>query len=92
MNTNGEDIDKLKVQRELKEKWEEMAGGQDDGGAAEGTQAEVCGTIEDAVHRCREIQRDVGGAVQVLCTGSVHLVGGVMEVLEGQGVGEGGRT
>ncbi|MCJ1352270.1 MAG: Folylpolyglutamate synthetase [Icmadophila ericetorum] len=65
-----------------------MEGGEKGGSAA---QAEIFGTIEDAVNRCREIQRSGGGNVQVLCTGSVHLVGGVMEVLESQGVHEGGK-
>lgn len=71
MNTNKEDVDSLKVQRELAKTWDQID-----------PQAEVhvLGTIEDAVAKAREITR--GQNVEVLVTGSLHLVGGLIEVLE----------
>ncbi|OQO12630.1 hypothetical protein B0A48_02092 [Cryoendolithus antarcticus] len=74
INANKEDVDSLKVQRALAESW--------DGVDAE-AKVHVLGTIEEAVARAREL---VGsGKGEVLVTGSLHLVGGVLEVLESEG-------
>ena len=52
----------------------------------DGSEVLVLPTIEDAVSRCREIiQSAPGREGKVLVTGSVHLVGGVLEVLETEG-------
>ena len=80
MNTSSTVIDLLEVQRELAETWR---------GVDEETIVEVKGTIEEAVDWCRDIARDEAGEVMVLVTGSTHLVGGFLEVLE---TGEKGET
>ncbi|KAK6429542.1 hypothetical protein LTR95_014308 [Oleoguttula sp. CCFEE 5521] len=74
INANKEDVDSLKVQRALAECW--------DGVDAE-ARVHVLGTIEEAVARARELVGD--GRGKVLVTGSLHLVGGVLEVLESEG-------
>ena len=71
LNTSKEAVDELRVQKELAKAWGEINGGMD---------GEVIRTIEDGVKRCREI---IGvGEGMVFVTGSVHLVGGALEVLE----------
>ncbi|KAL9122643.1 MAG: hypothetical protein Q9187_000810 [Circinaria calcarea] len=94
INTNRSDVEVLEVQKELARVWGEInASGCDERHRGTG-QAIVLPTIEDAVRKCREIIGDAPGGEgeekgKVLVTGSVHLVGGVLEVLET--VGERGR-
>ncbi|KAK3177925.1 hypothetical protein OEA41_000057 [Lepraria neglecta] len=73
LNMSGTAIDALEVQKGLAETWR---------GIDEQTKVEVKGTIEEAVEWCRDIARDDEGKVMVLVTGSTHLVGGFLEVLE----------
>lgn len=63
------------MQRELAEAWSKIDP------AAE---VRVTGTIEEAVEGAREVLGGEGGLV--LVTGSLHLVGGAIEVLQGGGV------
>jgi folylpolyglutamate synthase len=72
VNANSDDVDELRVQKGLAETWKSI---DDD------TKVTVLRTIEEAV----EFARDINGAeheVMVLVTGSLHLVGGFLEVLE----------
>ena len=74
MNTSQTQVGELSVQRALKKMWESVDAR---------TEVKVVGTIEEAVGWVRGL---VGGEeveeVMVLVTGSVHLVGGFLEVLE----------
>ncbi|KAK3720135.1 hypothetical protein LTR37_003959 [Vermiconidia calcicola] len=74
MNTNQHDIASLKVQNELAATWEQV-----DAQA----NVSVVGTIEEAVGRAREAAES-GRQIEVLVTGSLHLVGGLIEVLESE--------
>ncbi|KAL9046566.1 MAG: hypothetical protein Q9214_000629 [Letrouitia sp. 1 TL-2023] len=80
LNTSQENVEALEVQKGLQNAWREL----DD-------QAEVKveGTIEGAVEWVREVARGTEGEVMALVTGSVHLVGGFLEVLETGGAGDG---
>ncbi|KAF2148705.1 putative tetrahydrofolylpolyglutamate synthase [Myriangium duriaei CBS 260.36] len=80
MNTNSQDVAQLSVQNALAETWQEINPEAD---------VKVVRTIEEAV----ELARGVAGKrfgwraemdVKVLVTGSLHLVGGLIEVLEGE--------
>ncbi|MCJ1379885.1 Folylpolyglutamate synthetase [Xylographa soralifera] len=85
INVSEEELEDLRVQKELAQGWENIDG--------KGSEVFVVRTIEDAVKKARQIARTrTGGDVQrggtiaegdikVLVTGSVHLVGGVLEVL-----------
>ena len=77
MNTSSTAVEKLDVQKGLAETWR---------GVDPETIVEVKGSIEEAVEWCRDVagveRGDVEGDVMVLVTGSVHLVGGFLEVLE----------
>ena len=77
INTNSADVEKLSVQQSLAETWKSLD---------EQTVVTIKGTIEEAVDWCRDIGRsameEAGAEVLVLVTGSLHLVGGVIEVLE----------
>lgn len=75
MNTSGPDVEKLTVQRGLAEMWAELD---------QGCAVEVASTIEDAVRKVRALEQELGedGEVLVLVTGSLHLVGGCLEVLD----------
>ena len=77
MNTSAAAVEKLVVQRELAETWR---------GVDPESVVEVKGSIEEAVGWCRDVagkgDGDVESEVLVLVTGSVHLVGGFLEVLE----------
>ena len=81
INTNQQDVDSLAVQKALAKTWSEI-----DNTA----QVHVLRTIEEAVETARGVARDYAkdaGAeaeVMVLVTGSLHLVGGALEVLETQ--------
>lgn len=81
MNTSSAAVGKLEVQRGLAETWRGVDGE---------TVVEVKGSVEEAVGWCRDVagmgsEEGEGGRkdeVMVLVTGSVHLVGGFLEVLE----------
>jgi folylpolyglutamate synthase len=78
INSNKEDVDSLKVQRELAAAWDGI-----DPEAA----VHVFPTVEEAVAKARELAAEA--KAEVLVTGSLHLVGGVIEVLEGEKEEEG---
>lgn len=71
-NTNAADIESLKVQRDLAEVWKNI-----DHNAA----VTVVKTIEEAVKLIRGAAHDAD-QVTALVTGSLHLVGGFLEVVE----------
>lgn len=80
VNTNASDVETLKVQTNLAETWRKID---------PATQVEVVRTIEEAVDIVRAFARHQQGAekeeekeVTALVTGSLHLVGGFLEVLE----------
>lgn len=79
MNTNQHDVDSLAVQKALAETWSSIDSSAD---------VQVLKTIEEAVTRARDIAgvwaREAGAEaeVMVLITGSLHLVGGALEMLE----------
>lgn len=77
INTNAAAVEKLSVQNTLAETWKRLDSK---------TEVVVKPTIEEAVHWCRDVarttQQDLGEEAMVLVTGSLHLVGGVIEVLE----------
>ncbi|KAF2132103.1 FolC bifunctional protein [Dothidotthia symphoricarpi CBS 119687] len=77
MNTNQQDVDTLAVQKALAATWSEI-----DSSA----EVQVLKTIEEAIGAARAIARDWAKdstvEVMVLVTGSLHLVGGALEVLE----------
>lgn len=73
INTNKDDVTSLRVQQELAKSWDNI-----DSQAT----VHVVSTIEDAVAKAREISSD--RKVEVLATGSLHLVGGLIEVLENE--------
>lgn len=74
INTNKSDVDTLKVQKELAGSWDSI-----DPDAS----VHVLSTIEEAISKARELAPE--DQVEVLVTGSLHLVGGVIEVLESEG-------
>jgi folylpolyglutamate synthase len=74
INTNKSDVDSLKVQKELAGSWDSI-----DPDAS----VHVLSTIEEAISKARELAPE--DQVEVLVTGSLHLVGGVIEVLESEG-------
>jgi folylpolyglutamate synthase len=82
MNTNQQDVDTLAVQKALANTWSDI-----DSTA----EVHVLRTIEEAVETARTVARDyaeragAGAEVMVLVTGSLHLVGGALEVLETAG-------
>ncbi|KAK2809176.1 hypothetical protein FQN50_004011 [Emmonsiellopsis sp. PD_5] len=78
INTNASDVETLSVQKTLASAWKELS---------PVTEVRAVGTIEEAVREVRGIAGEVGGEgeVQVLVTGSLHLVGGLLEVLETMG-------
>ncbi|KAL5436603.1 hypothetical protein PMIN06_010802 [Paraphaeosphaeria minitans] len=79
INTNQQDVDSLAVQKALAKTWSEI-----DSTA----EVMVLKTVEEAVTTARAIAGDLAreaGAeaeVMVLITGSLHLVGGALEMLE----------
>ncbi|KAK5729123.1 hypothetical protein LTR15_002264 [Elasticomyces elasticus] len=73
MNTSKDDVDSLKVQRELAQAYDQID---------PEAKVHVLGTIEEAVAQARVLAGDK--TVEVLVTGSLHLVGGVIEVLESE--------
>ncbi|KAE8862025.1 hypothetical protein PTNB73_07579 [Pyrenophora teres f. teres] len=81
INANQQDVDTLAVQKALAKTWSEI-----DSTA----QVHVLRTIEEAIGTARGVARDYAKdagpetEVMVLVTGSLHLVGGALEVLETQ--------
>lgn len=73
INTNKSDVDTLKVQKELAGSWDSI-----DPNAT----VHVLSTIEEAIAKARELAPN--DQIEVLVTGSLHLVGGVIEVLESE--------
>ena len=75
VNTNAEEVKELVVQQGLARAWEETD---------PGTDVKVVRTIEEAVKIVKDVAkgRKGEGDVTVLVTGSLHLVGGLLEVLE----------
>ncbi|KAF2090925.1 FolC bifunctional protein [Saccharata proteae CBS 121410] len=77
VNDNASDVESLSVQESLAKTWAEVD---------PKTEVRVLRTIEDAVKYARDIAgakaADDGEQVMVLVTGSLHLVGGALEVLE----------
>ena len=73
MNTSATAVDGLEVQKGLADTWR---------GIDRVTKVQVTGSIEAAVNWCRNIAKDEEETVMILVTGSVHLVGGFLEVLE----------
>lgn len=74
INTNKDDVGSLRVQRELAETWDTI-----DSDA----NVRVLSTVEEAVAAARAVAR-AGAEVEILVTGSLHLVGGCIEVLEAE--------
>ncbi|OQE30998.1 hypothetical protein PENFLA_c002G02730 [Penicillium flavigenum] len=80
MNTNADDLELLRVQKSLAQEWNAID---------PRTQTHVFGTIEEAVDFAREVagkerkilQKDEA-PVMTFVTGSLHLVGGFLDVLE----------
>jgi folylpolyglutamate synthase len=70
------EIEKLTAQRIFAEKWAALDPSAD---------IMVVGSIEEALNRARSLSETVGGEqkVQALITGSLHLVGGALGILEG---------
>jgi folylpolyglutamate synthase len=74
VGANSSDVDALTVQNELAQTWRK---------AEPDARVEVRRTIEEAVALVRADVVDEDVRKVVLVTGSLHLVGGVLEVLEG---------
>ena len=72
VGANAADVSQLTVQRELAAVWDELSGGL--------CACEVRPSIEEAIAWVRGVAGS--GEASVLVTGSLHLVGGVLEVLE----------
>lgn len=80
MNISASDVEALKVQKSLAETWQAID---------PCTEVKVYGTIEEAVNFARELaarERDLIGTeeapVMTFVTGSLHLVGGFLDVIE----------
>jgi folylpolyglutamate synthase len=81
MNNSAEEVRALKVQKDLAAIWAELDP------AAE---IKVSATIEDAINEVRVMAKQASvdkiNESIVFITGSLHLVGGVLEILESDGV------
>jgi folylpolyglutamate synthase len=75
INTSSSDVQELRVQNVLAATWTEIDAS---------THVQVVRTIEEAVVAVRAIAKSRSGGedVTALVTGSLHLVGGFLEVLE----------
>jgi folylpolyglutamate synthase len=69
MNTSAEDINSLRVQKELEAAWKDLS---------KDTETYTVPTIEDAV----ELIRSWEGEKEVFVTGSLHLIGGLYVILD----------
>jgi folylpolyglutamate synthase len=77
LNVDSKDIEALKVQRELAEVWAELD---------PSAKTQVASTIEEAVAIARAAAEEMEDEVLVLIIGSLHLVGGAIEVLEANSI------
>ena len=91
MNTSTADIEDLSVQKKLADAWKRFGSTDGKGGPEKeaGCEVFVEKTVEEAVRTVRAIAAAEGGTsgqneelVRVLVTGSMHLVGAALEVLE----------
>lgn len=80
MNTNADDLELLRVQKSLAAAWNEID---------PNAQTQVFGTIEEAVDFARDLAAQERKVVQsdeapvmTFVTGSIHLVGGFLDVIE----------
>ncbi|KAF9888756.1 Folylpolyglutamate synthetase [Aspergillus nanangensis] len=80
MNTNASDVERLAVQKSLAETWHSID---------PSAEVKVYSTIEEAVDYARDLANDernrIGNAeapVMTFVTGSLHLVGGFLDVIE----------
>jgi len=71
-----EAISKLTAQRSFAEKWASLD---------PSAKVSVAASIEEAIERVRHLTLDVkdGETMQVFITGSLHLVGGALTIIEG---------
>ncbi|KAF1343600.1 Mur ligase [Delphinella strobiligena] len=72
INTNAADVEALSVQNALAKTWTEVD---------PDAHVKVVRTVEEAIRIARGVAKDGKEQVEVLVTGSLHLVGGVVEVL-----------
>lgn len=87
INVDESIVKNLHVQRELAAAWEQVSG------VSDSTRVIITPTIEQAIKACRKISSEwqrqarespsMQGIPMVLATGSIHLIGGVIDVLEG---------
>jgi folylpolyglutamate synthase len=80
MNTNADDLELLRVQKSLAAAWNEID---------PNAETQVFGTIEEAVNFARDVAAQERKVVQkdeapvmTFVTGSIHLVGGFLDVIE----------
>ena len=73
MNVDAGAVESLEVQKALAQTWNEVD---------PDTEITIKKSIEEAIGWCKEVSEQAQGNTAVLVTGSVHLVGGVLEVLE----------
>ncbi|KAJ5389563.1 Folylpolyglutamate synthase [Penicillium cataractarum] len=80
MNTNADDLELLRIQKSLAAAWNEID---------PNAQTRVFGTIEEAVDFAREVAAEERKVIQkdeapvmTFVTGSIHLVGGFLDVIE----------
>ena len=79
INTNAADVEALSVQNALAATWKEI-----DSAAEVKVERTIDRAISSARRVAAEAQSQHGDNVKVLVTGSLHLVGGVIEVLESE--------
>lgn len=72
INNSTDSVESMEVQNHLAHKWKELTG----------QVADVVGSIEEAVNLVRK-DTDHHDGCRVLVTGSLHLVGGTMTVIDG---------
>ncbi|KAI9651459.1 MAG: Folylpolyglutamate synthetase [Trizodia sp. TS-e1964] len=77
VNVSAASVDDLSVQKGLAEAWKAV----ERGAGGEETRVSVVRTIEEAVESVREVAAREG-EVMALVTGSLHLVGGFLEVMD----------
>ena len=80
INADAVAVQSLEVQKGLAETWKQIDPRAD---------VNVVGSIEEAVGWCRDIAGKMDDEVIILVTGSVHLVGGFLEVLENTSLTDG---